>query len=73
LTRICGILSSERCEPNGVERGESRKTDSPAILTDILFDAAGSSTTPTHVVKGVRYRCYVSRHLVTGAYSEDPG
>ena len=59
---------------NGVERSDGRKTDSPAILTAVLFDAAGAPMTPTHAVKkGVRYRYYVSRHLVTGARSGDPG
>ncbi len=59
---------------NGVERSDGRKTDSPAILTGVLFDAVGSPMTPTHAVKkGVRYRYYVSRHLVTGAQSGDSG
>jgi len=59
---------------NRVERSYGRKTHSPAILGDILFDAAGEPMTPSHAVKkGVRYRYYVSRHLVTGAQSGDPG
>jgi len=59
---------------NAVERSDGRKADSPAILTGILFDAAGGPMTPTHAVKkGVRYRYYVSRRLVTGARSGDPG
>jgi site-specific DNA recombinase len=63
-----------RLQANGVERSDSRNTDRPAILTGVLFDAAGSSMTPTHAVKkGVRYRYYVSRHLVTGAQSGDSG
>jgi site-specific DNA recombinase len=63
-----------RLRANGVERSGGRKTHDPAILAGVLFDAAGSPMTPTHAVKkGVRYRYYVSRHLVTGAQSEDPG
>ena len=59
---------------NGVERSDGRKSDSPAILTGVLFDAAGEPMTPTHAAKkGVRYRYYVSRHLVTGMQSGDPG
>ena len=59
---------------NGVERGLGRKAGSPAILTGMLFDAEGGPMTPTHAVKkGVRYRYYVSRHLVTGMHSEDAG
>ena len=59
---------------NGVERNDGRKSEASAILTGVLFDAAGGPMTPTHAVKkGVRYRYYVSRHLVTGARSEDPG
>ena len=64
-----------KLQANGVERSEGQqKTDHPAILTGVLFDATGGPMTPTHAVKkGVRYRYYVSRHLVTGAQSEDPG
>jgi hypothetical protein len=37
----------------------------------MLFDADGQPMTPTHAVKkGVRYRYYVSRRLVTGTKSE---
>ena len=64
-----------KLQANGVERSEGQqKTDHPAILTGVLFDAAGEPMTPTHAVKkGMRYRYYVSRHLVTGAQSKDAG
>jgi site-specific DNA recombinase len=42
------------------------------LLTGMLFDADGQPMTPTHAVKkGVRYRYYVSRRLVTGTRGED--
>lgn len=63
-----------KLQANGFERSDCRKTEAPAILTGVLFGAAGGPMTPTHAVKkGVRYRDYVSRHLVTGAQSEDSG
>jgi hypothetical protein len=63
-----------KLQANGVKRGEGGKSDAPPILTGILFDAAGEPMTPTHAVKkGVRYRYHVSRHLVTGAKSDDAG
>ncbi len=63
-----------KLQASGVERSDGRKSETQAILTGVLFDAAGGPMTPTHAVKkGVRYRYYVSRHLVTGAQSEDSG
>ncbi len=63
-----------KLQANGVERTDSGKADPPAILTGLLFDAAGEPMTPTHAVKnGVRYRYYVSRHLVTGVKREGAG
>lgn len=42
----------------------------PSPLTGLLFDAEGERLTPSHALKkGVRYRYYVSRHLITGAKS----
>ena len=38
----------------------------------LLFDAAGEPMTPTHAVKkGVRYRYYVSRRLITGTRGKE--
>ena len=61
-----------RLEANGVERREGQAPARPNLLTGMLFDADGQPMTPTHAVKkGVRYRYYVSRRLVTGTRSED--
>src|SRR5208337_2898912 len=56
-----------RLEANGVERREGQAPARPNLLTGVLFDASGQAMTPTHAVKkGIRYRYYVSRRLVTG-------
>src|SRR3954447_95382 len=45
----------------------SRHNQDPSPLTGLLFDADGERLTPSHALKkGVRYRYYVSRHLITG-------
>ena len=59
-------------EANGVERREGQAPARSNLLSGMLFDADGQPMTPTHAVKkGVRYRYYVSRRLVTGTRSED--
>jgi site-specific DNA recombinase len=61
-----------RLEANGVERREGQAPARSNLLTGMLFDADGQPMTPTHAVKkGVRYRYYVSRRLVTGTKGED--
>jgi site-specific DNA recombinase len=61
-----------RLEANGVERRERRAPARSNLLTGVLFDADGQPMTPTHAVKkGVRYRYYVSRRLVTGTRDAD--
>ena len=61
-----------RLEANGVERREGQAPARSNLLTGMLFDADGQPMTPTHAVKkGVRYRYYVSRRLVTGTRSEE--
>ena len=61
-----------RLETNGVERHETRDAAAPNFLTGILIDASGEPMTPTHAVKkGVQYRYYVSRHLVTGTRGDE--
>ena len=61
-----------RLEANGVERREKQDAGAPNFLTGILIDASGEPMTPTHAVKkGVRYRYYVSRHLVTGTRGDE--
>src|SRR5262245_51749487 len=41
-------------------------TRQPSLLAGMLFDGDGNRMTPTHAIKkGTRYRCYVSRPLIT--------
>ena len=56
-----------KLEANGVERTGARERAKLAyLLAGVLFDAEGEAMTPTHAVKkGVRYRYYVSRRLIT--------
>ena len=45
---------------------DSTRTHQPSPLAGMLFDAAGNRMTPSYAVKkGVRYRYYVSRPLIT--------
>ena len=68
----------EKLEANGVERTGARDRAKLAyLLAGVLFDAEGEAMTPTHAVKkGVRYRYYVSRRLITDVKASgqrDPG
>ena len=56
-----------KLEANGVERRATREGAKQGyLLAGVLFDANGEPMTPTHAVKkGVRYRYYVSRRLIT--------
>jgi DNA invertase Pin-like site-specific DNA recombinase len=58
----------EKLEANGVDRRTTRGAAKQAhLLAGVLVDADGEPMTPTHAIKkGVRYRYYVSRRLVTG-------
>jgi site-specific DNA recombinase len=61
-----------RLEANGVERRENQDAGAPDLLKGILIDANGEPMTPTHAVKkGVRYRYYVSRRLITETRGEE--
>ena len=61
-----------RLKANGVERRERQASAPPNLLTDVLFDADSQAMTPTYAIKkGVRYRYYVSHHLVTGTRGEE--
>jgi site-specific DNA recombinase len=61
-----------RLEPNSVDRQDKRDAGTPNLLTGILVDAGSQPMTPTHAVKkGVRYRYYVSRRLITGTRGEE--
>ena len=56
-----------KLEANDVERSTRREASQRQLLAGVLFDADGEPMTPTHAVKkGVRYRYYVSRRLITG-------
>ena len=65
----------QKLEANGVERRDARDEAKLAyLLPGVLFDAAGQLMTPTHAIKkGVRYRYYVSRRLITDVRSGDKG
>jgi DNA invertase Pin-like site-specific DNA recombinase len=61
-----------RLAANSVDRRDKRDAGTPNLLTGILVDASGQPMTPTHAIKkGVRYRYYVSRRLVTGTRGEE--
>jgi site-specific DNA recombinase len=52
----------------------SRSNQDQSPLTGVLFDAEGECLAPTYALKkGVRYRYYVSRHLITGDKTEARG
>ena len=63
----------KKLEANGVERRGARDEAKLAyLLPGVLFDDAGQRMTPTHAIKkGVRYRYYVSRRLITDVRSGD--
>ena len=58
----------QKLEANGVDRRTTRDEAKQAyLLAGVIFDADVQPMTPTHAVKkGVRYRYYVSRRLITG-------
>jgi site-specific DNA recombinase len=65
----------DKLEANGVERTAAHdRTKLAYLLAGVLFDAQGQPMTPTHAIKkGVRYRYYVSRPLVTGVKAKPAG
>src|SRR4051794_21564566 len=63
--QVQSILAANRTER------VSRYSRDLRPLTGLLFDADGERLTPSHALKkGVRYRYYVSRHLITGDKTE---
>jgi site-specific DNA recombinase len=51
---------------NSAQRNDDGKTRPPSLLAGMLFDGDGNRMTPSHAVKkGMRYRYYVSRSLIT--------
>ena len=52
---------------NRVDRAVGNGSHHVSLLAGLIYDAQGEALTPTHAVKkGVRYRYYVSKGLVTG-------
>jgi site-specific DNA recombinase len=52
---------------NRVERGAGKGKNHVSLLAGLIYDAHGEPMSPSHAVKkGIRYRYYVSRSLLTG-------
>jgi hypothetical protein len=52
---------------NRVDRGTGKGNHHLSLLAGLIYDAHGELMTPSHAVKkGIRYRYYVSKNLVTG-------
>ena len=52
---------------NRVDRGAGKGNRHLSLLAGLIYDAHGEPMTPSHAVKkGVRYRYYVSKSLLTG-------
>ena len=52
---------------NRVDRGAGKGNRHVSLLAGLIYDAHGEPMTPSHAVKkGVRYRYYVSKSLLTG-------
>jgi len=63
--------AQSRLAGNTAERSSGTRSRQPSLLAGILFDPDGNRMTPTHAVKkGMRYRYYVSRPLITKTQSE---
>ena len=58
---------------NRFERVNAAKSES-SLLEGLVFDAHGERLTPTYALKkGIKYRYYVSRHLIVGEKCEARG
>ena len=56
---------------NRVDRGAGKGNNHVSLLAGLIYDAHGELMTPSHAVKkGVRYRYYVSKSLVTGGHNK---
>jgi hypothetical protein len=56
---------------NAARRNAGARSRHPSLLTGLLFDGDGNRMTPSHTVKkGIRYRYYVSRPLITKGQTE---
>lgn len=59
---------------NRVERTRGVGVAEPSLLAGMVYDSSGERLTPSHSVKkGVRYRYYVTNHLMSGAKTENRG
>ena len=57
---------------NRVDRGTGKGNNHVSLLAGLIYDAHGELMTPSHAVKkGVRYRYYVSKNLVTGGVNTE--
>jgi site-specific DNA recombinase len=55
---------------NRVDCGAGKGDHNTSLLAGLIYDAHGEPMTPSHAVKkGVRYRYYVSKSLVTGGHN----
>jgi site-specific DNA recombinase len=62
-----------RLASNAVDHSTGERARNPSLLAGLLFDGEDNPMTPTHAVKrGVRYRYYVSRPLITGGRADAP-
>jgi DNA invertase Pin-like site-specific DNA recombinase len=62
-----------KLKDSAIERRAGKGTAHPSLLAGLLHDDTGQLMTPTHAVKrGMRYRYYVSRSLVTGPRESTP-
>lgn len=53
-------------------RAATNRTSSPALLKGLIFDAHGTSMSPTHTRRGGKlYRYYISQKLIKGAEPTD--
>jgi len=57
---------------NRIDRGAGKGNHQVSLLAGLIYDAHGEPMTPSHAVKkGVRYRYYVSKNLVTGGVKRE--
>ena len=67
-TTISGRGCRRYVATNRVDRGVGKGTRQLSLLAGLIYDAQGGPMTPSHAVKkGVRYRYYVSKSLLTGS------
>ena len=66
-------IVQRRLAENRVESRNGVRAASPSLLAGLLYDDTGARMTPSHAnKKGVRYRYYISRRLMTGSREANP-